>query len=52
MMLNNIFEKEDITIVVTDSGLGGLSVAADVTERLKDSGIFRSARIIFFNSSE
>lgn len=51
MMRNNLFEKEDITIVVTDSGLGGLSVAADVVERLKDSGIFRSARIIFFNSS-
>ena len=51
MVLNNLFEKGNITIVVTDSGLGGLSVAADVAERLKDSGIFRSSRIIFFNSS-
>ncbi len=51
MILNNLFKKEDITIVVTDSGLGGLSITADIVERLKRSVIFRSARIIFFNAS-
>ena len=43
-------QKEDITILVTDSGLGGLSVAADLAARLPDSGIFRNARIVFYNA--
>lgn len=46
----DLFQKEDVTILVTDSGLGGLSVAADLTERLPESGVFDSARVIFFNS--
>jgi glutamate racemase len=41
--------KPDVTIVVTDSGLGGLSVAADLAARLPGSGIARSARIVFVN---
>jgi len=40
----------DVTIVVTDSGLGGLSVAADLAARLPASGIVRSARIVFVNA--
>jgi glutamate racemase len=43
-------EKPDVTIVVTDSGLGGLSVAADLASRLPSSGIVRSARIVFVNA--
>jgi len=41
---------EDITILVTDSGLGGLSVAADLASRLPESGVFRKARIVFYNA--
>lgn len=48
--LNNLFDKNEITILVTDSGLGGLSVAADLAARLPKSGIFEKARIIFFNA--
>ncbi|MBD3288097.1 hypothetical protein GF337_04780, partial [candidate division KSB1 bacterium] len=51
MNQDSLFEQEEVTIVVTDSGLGGISITADVAERLKRSRIFRSARIIFFNSS-
>jgi len=43
-------KKPDVTIVVTDSGLGGLSVAADLAARLPASGIVRSARIVFVNA--
>ncbi len=43
-------EKADVTIVVTDSGLGGLSVAADLASRLPASGLVRSARIVFVNA--
>jgi glutamate racemase len=42
--------KADVTIVVTDSGLGGLSVAAELAARLPGSGSFRSARIVFVNA--
>jgi glutamate racemase len=43
-------QRPDVTIVVTDSGLGGLSVAADLAVRLPASGIVRSARIVFVNA--
>jgi glutamate racemase len=43
-------KKSDVTIVVTDSGLGGLSVAADLAARLPVSGIVRSARVVFVNA--
>ena len=43
-------EKADVTIVVTDSGLGGLSVVADLAARLPESGIARSARVVFVNA--
>ncbi|HYN41980.1 MAG TPA: aspartate/glutamate racemase family protein, partial [Thermoanaerobaculia bacterium] len=42
--------RSDVTIVVTDSGLGGLSVAADLASRLPASGIAKSARIVFVNA--
>jgi glutamate racemase len=43
-------KKRDVTILVTDSGLGGLSVAADLAARLPASGVFRRARIVFYNA--
>ncbi len=42
--------KSDVTIVVTDSGLGGLSVVADLAARLPASRMVRSARIVFVNA--
>lgn len=45
-----LLKKQDVTILVTDSGLGGLSVAADVAARLPQSGVFRKARIVFYNA--
>jgi len=50
MLQNLLTEKKDVTILVTDSGLGGLSVVADVASRLPQSGVFREARIVFFSS--
>jgi glutamate racemase len=37
-------------IVVTDSGLGGLSVMGEMEERLKKNRIFENVELIFFNS--
>jgi glutamate racemase len=42
--------REDVTILITDSGLGGLSVVADVAARLPESGVFRNARVVFYNA--
>ena len=38
-----------MTIAVVDSGLGGLSIAAQAVERLTEDRRFRTARIVFFN---
>ena len=43
-------KTEDIIILVTDSGLGGLSVAANIVSRLSESGVFRKARVVFYNA--
>ncbi len=44
------FAKPDVRIIVTDSGLGGLSVAADLYERLQQYHVFQNAEVIFFNA--
>jgi glutamate racemase len=42
--------RDSITVLVTDTGLGGLSVAADIERRARTTGAFRSLRIIFANA--
>jgi len=42
--------KEEITVVITDSGLGGLSVMDDVARKLKISGCFKKVNLIFANA--
>ncbi len=42
--------KEEITIVVTDSGLGGLSVMDDVAKKMKSYGCFKKVNLIFVNA--
>jgi glutamate racemase len=43
-------ERDVVTIVITDSGLGGLSIMAEAAARLKESGVYRLARLVFFNA--
>lgn len=45
-----LFGKEEISIVITDSGLGGLSVMDEVAKRMKASRIFKKANLIFVNA--
>lgn len=49
-LLNKFFEKDSVVILVTDSGLGGMSVAANLYEKIKDAGIFENVKITFFNA--
>lgn len=48
--MDDLFASDSVTILVTDSGLGGLSVAASVAARMDSLGIFEYVEIIFFNA--
>jgi glutamate racemase len=48
--LAGLLEKESITIVVTDSGLGGLSVVADAAEKFRAHPVFKQVDLVFFNA--
>jgi glutamate racemase len=45
-----IFEKAKVTVAVTDSGLGGLSVLAEAARKVKEARIFAAADFAFFNA--
>ena len=45
-----LLEKDSITIVVTDSGLGGLSVVADAAEKFSRHPVFKRVNLVFFNA--
>lgn len=47
---NSIFEKDSITVVITDSGLGGLSVVAEMEKNMRNSGHFAKINLIFANA--
>jgi glutamate racemase len=46
----NFFRKNEVTIVITDSGLGGLFILADAVERLKNWKSFQKVDFVFFNA--
>jgi glutamate racemase len=48
--LKHFFQKENVTIAVTDSGLGGLSVMAEAVRRMIEAGVFKKADFVFFNA--
>jgi glutamate racemase len=48
--LDNFFRKKDVTIAVTDSGLGGLSILAEAVDRSRTWKVFNRIDFIFFNS--
>lgn len=48
--LPGLLDKDEITIVVTDSGLGGLSVLADAAVKFQRHPVFRKVNLVFFNA--
>jgi len=48
--LGALFAKKHITIAVTDSGLGGLSIMAEAATRLKIAKSFETVDLVFFNA--
>ncbi len=48
--LADFFNKKEVTIVVTDSGLGGLSILGDAVERMKTAKTFQRVDFVFYNA--
>lgn len=48
--IHNLFRKNNVTIAVVDSGLGGLSILADAAERSKNWKVFQKIDFVFFNA--
>lgn len=47
---NYLLRNRRVRIVITDSGLGGLSVMDDIAQKLLNSNYYKSAEIIFVNA--
>jgi glutamate racemase len=50
MVLPPLFAQEHVTILVTDSGLGGLAIFAAIAARLKTDPIWPAVSLIYFNA--
>lgn len=48
--ITHLLGKKKVTIVITDSGLGGMSVVAGVEEKIKEESPFEEVDLIFFNA--
>jgi glutamate racemase len=48
--LKSFFREKRVTIAVTDSGLGGLSVVAEAVRKMKEARVFERADFVFFNA--
>lgn len=48
--LAGFFQKKEVTIAVTDSGLGGLAVMAEALEGMEKAHTFEKVHFVFFNA--
>jgi glutamate racemase len=48
--IQQIFNQTEVTFVVTDSGMGGLSVFAELISLIQSGHYFKKAKIVFFNA--
>jgi glutamate racemase len=47
--VKSLFNKENVLIALVDSGLGGLSICAEMEQALQRHPLFQNASLIFFN---
>ena len=47
---NPMVDREKITVVITDSGLGGLAVMDDIAGKLTGAGYYKRVNLIFVNA--
>jgi hypothetical protein len=50
-LLADFFAKDEVTICVTDVGLGGLSVMSEIERRLQDNPLFPKVNLLYYNSA-
>jgi glutamate racemase len=48
--LDGFFARPEVTIAITDSGLGGLSILAEAVERMQRHRSFRRVRFVYYNA--
>jgi len=48
--INAFLEKEDVTVLVVDSGLGGMAICADIARNLPQKRHFKTVSLIYFNA--
>lgn len=50
-LMEAFFAKDEVTIIVTDVGLGGLSVMSEIERRFQDAPLFPKVNLIYYNSA-
>ena len=45
-----VSQQRDLTVIVTDSGIGGVGIAAQVYCALKTEGAYDNVRVIYYNA--
>ena len=48
--IRRLSARDSLTVVVTDSGLGGLSVVADAARKMTEQKAYRHVEIVFYNA--
>ncbi len=47
---SGLYDRKEITLVITDSGLGGLSVMEDVARKMQEYRCFEKVNLVFVNA--
>ncbi len=48
--VDSLYQRDEITVLITDSGLGGLSVVAAMEQKLRECHPFGAVRLVFANA--
>jgi len=49
-IFNTFLKKKEVTILITDSGLGGISICAEIARELCRKHIFEKVNLVYFNA--
>ena len=50
LMPSALSAKKHLTVLVTDSGLGGMAIFAEIAARLKTASVFPKVSLIYYNA--
>lgn len=49
-LLSALFAKKEVTVLVTDSGLGGMGILAEIADRFRRDPVFPKVSLIYYNA--